>query len=355
MKKYIGQEEMSNANCACVLELIRRRGEIARKEIAQITHLSWGGMTKIVNRLFESGYIVEDKCENQVGYGRIPNVIRINREKHFVIGLDVNRMGLSAYVMNLAGEVLKEYTEEGAFDNKDDFLKTILSFLQNIVREQEAFHILAIGIAMQGIVDEEKGVSVRFPHCADWDHVPLRDILEEAFGVPVFIEHDPNCILYSVVQEEETENTLLMRIDSSVGMAVSIGGRILKGRGLMEIAHQIVVPDGKLCRCGQRGCLEAYIGPCFVKKELRPEAVGDMIEPLAITMRNMCHLFNAKKIILTGALMGHRAVFEEALLDAFYRYEDRQKVTVKFVDEANRAVYGAALTAVVGAIREIKI
>lgn len=355
MKGYIGQEEMSNANCACVLDLIRRRGEISRKDIAEITRLSWGGMTKIVNKLFESGYITEEKSEKQAGYGRIPNVIQINKKQNFVIGLDVNRMGRRAYVMNLAGDVLKEYAEEGAFDNKDDLLNTLLSFLKNIVLEYREFHILAVGIAMQGIVDEAQGVSVRFPHCADWDHVPIGDILEGALGVPVFIEHDPNCILYSAVQEEEKENTLLLRIDSSVGMAVSLGGRILKGRGLFEVAHQIVVPEGKLCRCGQRGCLEAYVAPCLVKKRFQPEAITEMIMPLAVIMHNMCQLFNVQKMILTGDLMEHRSVFEKDLLDAFYRYEDREKVTVTCIDETNRAVYGAALTAVVGAIRQIKL
>ncbi len=355
MKKYIGQEEMSNANCACVLDLIRHHGEISRKEISEITRLSWGGMTKIVNKLFEGGYIVEAKCEKQTGQGRIPNMIQINKNQNFVIGLDVNRMGLNGYVMNLAGDVLKEYAEEGAFDRKDDLLKTILAFLEKIMQAYQGSRIMAIGIAMQGILDEEQGISVRFPHCVDWDNVPIRDILEDAFHVPVFIEHDPNCILYSVVQEEEKENTLLMRIDSSVGMAVSVGGRILKGRGLLEIAHQTVVPDGKLCRCGQRGCLDAYVGPCFVKKEFKEEAVGEMIRPLAVTMRNMCHLFNAKRVILTGDLMKHRNVFEKDLLELFYRYEDRERVTVTFINETNRAVYGAALTAVTGAIGQIKI
>lgn len=355
MKGYIGQEEMSNANCACVLDLIRHHGGIARKEIAQITNMSWGGMTKIVKKLLENGYIVEDKIEKQVGYGRIPSVIRINKEQNFVIGLDVNRMGLRAYVVNLAGDVLKEYAEEGAFDNKADLLKTVISVLEHIVGEYREFRVLAIGIAMQGIVDEEQGISVRFPRCADWDRVPIQDILEEAFRIPVFIEHDPNCILYSVVQEEEKENTLLLRIDSSVGMAVSVGGRILKGKGLLEIAHQIVVPDGKQCRCGQRGCLEAYVGPCLVKKEFHPEAIEEMITPLAVTMRNMRHLFNVKKIILTGELMKHRSVFEKVLLERFYQYEDNKETTVSCIDETNRAVYGAALTAVSGAIQHIKL
>ena len=253
MKTYIGQEEMSNANCAFVLDLIRCRGEISRKEISQITHLSWGGMTKIVNKLFESGYIVENKSEMQSGQGRIPNIIQINKSQNFVIGLDINRMGLKGYVVNLAGDVQKEYGEEGCFDNKEDLLKTVLSFLEQMMENYRDARILGIGVAMQGILDEEQGISARFPRCTDWEDVPLRDVLENACGVPVFIEHDPNCILYSVVREDEKKNTLLMRIDSSVGMAVSVGGRILKGKGLLEVAHQLVVPGGKPCGCGRRG------------------------------------------------------------------------------------------------------
>lgn len=355
MKKYIGLEEMSNANCSIVLNIIRHYGEISRKEISNITSLSWGGMTKIVNKLFESGYIVEDKCEKQAGQGRIPNVIRINKNRNFVIGLDVNRMGLSAYVMNLAGDVLKEYLEEGAFDNRENLLQAILSFLRKIVEEYQEFHILAIGVAMQGILDVERGVSVQFPHCLDWENVPIRDILKEEFHVEVFVEHDPDCMLYSALREEEKENMLLMRIDSSVGMAVSVAGKILKGNGLLEVTHQIVVLNGKTCRCGQQGCLEAYVAPCFVKKELKVAAVEELIQPLAVFMRNMCYLFNSEKIILTGNLMKYHKLFEKDLLDAFYHYCDRVAVSVKFVDETNRAVYGAALIAAHGAIDKIKI
>ena len=109
MKKYIGLEEMSNGNCSSVLSVIRDCGEVSRKQISDITGLSWGGMTKIVNKLFEHEYIVEDKSENVTGIGRIPNVIRINKEQNFVIGLDINRMGFAAYVMNLAGDIIKGY------------------------------------------------------------------------------------------------------------------------------------------------------------------------------------------------------------------------------------------------------
>ena len=355
VKKYIGLEEMSNGNCASVLNIIRHCGEISRKEISDISGLSWGGMTKIVNKLFEKGYIVEDKSEKTGGQGRTPHVIRMNRGRNFVIGLDINRMGFGAYVMNLAGEVIKEYSEEGSFDNRNNLLKAMITFTKKIFEEYASHNILAVGVAMQGLLDVENGISIQFPRCADWKNVPIKHLLQKEFQVDVFVEHDPNCMLYSAIRELENENMLLLRIDSSIGMAASVGGKILRGNGLLEVAHHIVIPDGKLCRCGQKGCLEAYIAPCFVNKQLQPSAVADMITPLAVFMNNMCKIFHSKEVILTGKLIEHKTFFEKVLLNKFYQNCEKEEVSVRFVEEAGKAVHGAALIAVQGAIDQIRI
>lgn len=355
MKKYIGLEEMSNVNCASVLSVIRECGEVSRKRISDITGLSWGGMTKIVNKLFEHEYIVEDKSEAWTGQGRTPHVIRINKNKHVVIGLDINRVGFSAYVMNLAGDVLQKYYAEERFDNKEELLHAILTFTRTIVEEYKEKKILSIGVAMQGLLDVEKGISIKFPHCSDWKHVPIKQILEQEFETEVFVEHDPNCMLYACMHEEENENMLLLRMDSSIGMAASINGSIIRGNGLLEIAHCTVIPDGKPCRCGQKGCLEAYIAPCLSNKKLQKQAVQEMVHPLAIVMNNMYRIFHVDKIILTGRLVSYREGFEKELLDAFYQRCEEREVSVTLMEETNQAVYGAALIAAQGAIEQLKL
>lgn len=354
MKKYIGLEEMSNGNCSSVLRVIRDCGKVSRKQISDITGLSWGGMTKIVNKLFEHEYIVEDKSENVTGIGRIPNVIRINKEQNYVIGLDINRMGFEAYVMNLAGDIIKEYSVEETFDNKEELLQAILNLADQAVGEFREKKILALGVAMQGILDVENGISVKFPHCHDWKDVPIKDILEQEFGIEVFVEHDPNCMLYSVMSEEESENMLLLRMDSSVGMAASVNGSIIRGNGLLEVAHCIVVPDGKECRCGKKGCLEAYVSACLVNGKLQEKEVPEMIAPMAMLMNNMVHIFNSDKIVLTGRLVKYRSLFGEKLLEEFKTYCEKD-VIVEFVEEAEHAVHGAALIAVQGAIDQLRI
>ena len=66
MKKYMDLEDMSKVNCSSVLNVIREAKEVSRKEISDITGLSWGGMTKIVNKLFEKGYIEEGMTNDMV-------------------------------------------------------------------------------------------------------------------------------------------------------------------------------------------------------------------------------------------------------------------------------------------------
>ena len=355
MKKYMGLEDMSKVNCSYVLNVIREAKEISRKEISHITGLSWGGMTKIVNKLFEKGYIKEEKSTTATRAGRTPGVITICKDYNVVIGLDINREGLAGCVLNLAGDILEEYSAEVSCETKEDLMQSIIAFTSRVVKENNKRNILAIGVAMQGIVDVEKGISVKFPACDGWNNVKIQEILETHFQYPVFIEHDPNCMLYSAVYNNPMENSVLFRMDRSIGMAVTLDGNIIRGNGLLEVAHNIVVPDGKECKCGKRGCVESYLSPCLEGKELQQDAIDEMVKAITVLMYNMTQIFNATKLILTGELIAHRKKFEDKLLKEFYSYCETDKVKVEFMEETRKVVYGAAMIAIQCAIDEIKV
>lgn len=341
---------MANVNCATVLNLIREAVSVSRKEITERSGLSWGGMTKIVNRLLEKEYIIEEKSEKSASGGRIPGLLRINTAKNHIIGLDINKTGLKATVMNLSGTIIKNYNAVAEAETKESFLSAILRFTESVFADFPE-SIIAVGVAMQGIVNYKRGISVRFPDIADWENVPIKDILEEAFGVQVFVEHDPDCLLYPHLSSEKKENIVLLRIDKSIGMAAAIGGKIIKGEGIFEIAHITAVPDGKLCQCGQRGCPEAYLGACM--KNPTAENFRDLIVPLGSIVHNMACMFHAGRVIITGELTKYSALFAENL-QAFLQ-NTSFSAALTFCDSADLAAPGAAQIAAALFVKQLTI
>lgn len=355
MKKYIGLEDMSQINCSSVLRVIQSCGAISRKQISDITGLSWGGMTKIVNKLFENAYIVEEKSGLSGGNGRTPGLLRINPEKHFVAGADINHTGLRAWVTDFSGGIKKKYFEENHFQDKEELLRNILSFFQRIFEDYKNEQIEAVGIAMQGRVDVENGISLHFPGCENWSDVPLVNILKERFSTEIYLEHDPDCMLFSELENIDMEKVVLLRIDQSIGMAAALNGMILRGKGILELPHSIVIPGGKPCKCGRSGCLEAYIAPCMRDGKICEKAVGEMIYPLAVTIYNMICLFHADTIILTGDMIKYHGLFEQRLTSELHKMLRERKTELLFSEDARTAVRGAALIAAQRAIDSIQL
>lgn len=371
VKKYIGLEDMSNVNCSSVLNVIRNCRSVSRKQISDITGLSWGGMTKIVNKLLANGYIEEEKEESTPGVGRTPKMLSLVKNKNLVVGMDINREGFEAYVMNLGGDMRKAYMQKMTFSNKEELLDAIYKFTDVIVEDFKEQKILAIGIAMQGILDIENGISVEFPHCPDWKNVPLKAMLEERYGLRIYMEHDPNCILYSKMRDVESENILLLRLDRSVGMAASLSGEILRGNGVLEIAHCIVVPNGKICKCGKCGCLEAYVEPCLKNAEISAnaeingnvetnpkinvKALEELMEPLMGFVYNMTKIFHSDTILFTGKMAKYREQLVPLLQEEKKKYWDKEAIELEIMEEGALAVQGAALLAAQGAIEELQV
>ncbi len=269
MKKYINQQDMKQANAADIFALVRSRESMTRKEIEETTKLSWGAVSNITRRLLQEEYLTEYK-EDHTGAGRTPARLAVNGGEHFAAGLDINGAGFRGVLLNLRGEVLARAEEPAPANmDKESVLAAIFSFARRVTALAGDRHLFAVGVAMQGEVSEAEGISVTFPFVQGWNNVPLARLLSEALGVPVFIEHDPNCLLYSWLRETaEAEDTLLVRAHGGIGMSVLIDGRIVSRTGMFEIGHLPAVKNGVLCGCGRRGCLECYASPRGIARQL---------------------------------------------------------------------------------------
>ncbi len=119
-----------------------------------------------------------------------------------------------------------------------------------------------IALAAPGFVDSENGMVIRAVNIPGWEYLPLKNILEEKFNHPVFIENDARLAAlgeYKFGAGIGHHDLIYLTVSTGIGGGVIIKDRLLTGsRGMAtEIGHTTILPDGPLCSCGQRGHLEA--------------------------------------------------------------------------------------------------
>ncbi|HZU03727.1 MAG TPA: ROK family protein [Ktedonobacteraceae bacterium] len=121
--------------------------------------------------------------------------------------------------------------------------------------------IAGIGVAMPGPINSYTGVVYSPPNLPGWDNVPLRDIFNQQFNIPVFVENDANTAAlgeYIFGAGRGTKNMVYMTISTGIGGGIIIDGKIMEGASGMggELGHMTVDWRGERCTCGNIGCLE---------------------------------------------------------------------------------------------------
>jgi glucokinase len=151
--------------------------------------------------------------------------------------------------------------------------------------------VAGIGIAAAGQIHPKTHAVVYAPNL-EWENVPLRDEIESAFGMPVYVENDVRAAAwgeYRFGAGRGAESLIAVFVGTGVGSGAVVDGTVLRGAGNAagELGHTQVVPDGVPCACGQRGCVEAYAsGRGFARRleaalaagtetRLGPETGGD--------------------------------------------------------------------------------
>jgi predicted NBD/HSP70 family sugar kinase len=359
---------MKRSNAADVFNLIRESGKLTRREIADALGMSWGAVSTITSRLIDEAYIIEVKANSTSAKGRTPSALEVNGDEHFAVGLDINRTGLSAVLVNLKNHVLGRWQAEGDFSARDVLTKNITDFISLVLSHAEGHRVRCIGVAMQGVVDSASGVSYSLPGCKDWKSINIASIIYDSFGIPAYIEHDPNCILYAS-KTDFSEDTLLLRIDKGIGMAATLGGRIMAKSGILEVGHICVVRGGRPCMCSQNGCLEQYASMRGLAKasgmefsQLASKALGgdgkalayfdEMAHHLAYVIGNVSHLLCARDVLLCGDMCKYKELFLDKLKANLA--ESASSVWISFTDVAN-APLGAALIAIDRSLEQIDI
>jgi glucokinase len=186
------------------------------------------------------------------------------------VGIDVGGTKIAGGVVDERGNILRTARRESPATDTD----AIEVSIEDLVAELRGDHEIAgVGVGAAGFVDSRRSTVLFAPNLA-WRDEPLRSDLEKRIGLPVVIENDANAAAwgeFTYGAGEDVDDSLLVTVGTGVGGGIVLNGELHRGAfGVAaEIGHMRVVPGGRICGCGNRGCWEQYASGNALVREAR--------------------------------------------------------------------------------------
>jgi len=317
-------------NRSLIVREIVKEGMISRADLSKATNLTRATISAQVADLLEEGLIVETHLEHYT-VGRKPIMLSLNGHAGYALGIDLDYGQLSFTLSDLLGCPV---TSNVVKINTTDY-KEILQIIVNQIKKYKTdfndsrYGIVGTVIAIHGLVSKEE--IIHYVPRLKWHDLNLKCDLEREIDIPVHLENNANLSSFAerVFLHHETDNLLCATLYSGIGLGMMMNNEFFRGHEgyAGEIGHMIVVPGGKQCNCGNKGCWEKYASESSIfeylseKRQIEnltyeqiqewlnegDEEVLDVMEQfifyLSIGLNNMINMYNPDVIVLDSELL----------------------------------------------------
>ncbi|MBV6658684.1 MAG: ROK family transcriptional regulator [Devosiaceae bacterium] len=342
-----------------VFDTVRAAGRIARADLARALGISAGSVTSLTSDLLAQGLLREVSAPvlRDTTRGRPPVALEIVPDTRLVVGIKLSDERHTAVLSDVTGETIASAhlpAEPGRL--APDALCDVVETLTDTVLAEAGLRrdaLAGVGIGLAGMIDHEAG-NVHWSPLLLHKDVPLRDAIAKRLELPTEIENDVNVLTLAELwfgKGRTRRDFIVVTVEGGVGMGSVIDGALYRGgRGLgLEFGHTKVHLDGALCRCGQRGCLEAYLADYALAREastalgrmsldggapkLGAQAMLDALfveakagnsaarsvfrragRYLSLGLANLVQLFDPPLIILSGARMRYDYLYADEVI-----------------------------------------
>ncbi len=306
------------------------------------------------------------------------------------IGVDIGGTNIKIAAVDATGSVLSRGVVETRSNERPE---GAFRLIHDAARHLAGRHsVQGAGIGCAGLIDSTHGVLRESPNLPAWRGAPLMRIARSHFRLPIALENDATSAAFgeSFVRGERGRDLVFITLGTGVGGGIVADGRVVRGvTGYGgEIGHMTVEPDGPRCRCGSRGCLEAYAGTYGIVRSAREAARsrrsrrsplsrrlarsrsvgareildaarrGDPVgreaarsagEHLGIALASVLNLLNPSALVIGGGVAGGFDVLEPHVRRMIARYAFADPARVARLEHSrlgnDAAVVGAAMLA----------
>jgi glucokinase len=206
------------------------------------------------------------------------------------VGIDIGGTKIAGALVDETGNILKELRVPSPIDDSNQMIAAIASVIDQLTTNEK---VVGVGVAAAGFLSLDREIMYHAPNIAAWRNEPLKSRIESKTSFPVLLENDANAAGWAEFRfgaGKDVQSMIMLTIGTGVGGAIISEGKLLKGGfGIGgELGHVISVPEGRVCGCGLKGCLETYASGTALLHAARAlaasgDAKGQRLAELAAT------------------------------------------------------------------------
>ena len=266
------QAEIRRRNLSRVLRELHTSLPLSRSELAARLRLDRSTVASLVSELVARGFVRERRRSKLIPQapGRPSPVVELREDGPGALAIDLATDWIGAAVIGLGGKVIASTrrdrslcnsTPEKVMEDVGSIVRPLLAGLENGPR------IVAIGVSVPGLIRAQDGYLHEAP-ALGWRDIPMGRLIRDEFkelDVPVFVGNDADLAASAEHLRGSGRGTtdfICIWGEGGLGAGIVVNGRLLDGSAgyAGEVGHMTVDPNGELCHCGARGCLEAVVG-----------------------------------------------------------------------------------------------
>jgi glucokinase-like ROK family protein len=267
MKPLRTSRVLRQTNRQLLLTLLYFNQPISRFDLSQLSGFSPATVTNLVTELLRDGSIVETGVEESQG-GRPRMILAINPDLGYFIGMDLGETHIYVELFDIKMHSIAHLRQEvsDSENRPHEIVSLIVEAIERLLAScgVTESQIIGLGIGCPGIVDCDRGVWIAAPNWG-WKSVPLLDLLKSRLHMPILLENGAKAMGLAEMwfgAGKGLDNLAVLLVGTGVGAGIIVQGELYHGstNSAGEWGHTCIEIQGRLCRCGSRGCIEAYAG-----------------------------------------------------------------------------------------------
>ncbi len=306
--KLIFPKLASNGTQANILHVVRDCSPISRSGIVAKSGMPHAAVSRAVADLLNNQIVTEEPLADTKGPRR-KRGIRLNPQFGHCLSVEYDPAGIEGVILDTSYKTLLKKGEKDTLESasRDNKIEMIISFIERLIVAESSLPGKCLGLAVidPGIIDKQAKVSLMTTIMDDWTDVPIVDILQEHFDLPVMLLNSSMALIQAVDRLElrnEYRNLIYIEYGKGIACGLKLENEYILGQSNLagELGHLRVTDSQVPCRCGGVGCLEAVAALPALARNAK-EALGEKSSSCLAQIDNIDGL-----TVLTSAAEGDR-------------------------------------------------